>query len=160
MSMGSSIGNFNRASAATFLSGFSNLLAPSDFLLIGLDACKKPEKVFRAYNDSEGITRQFYENGLVHANRILGFEAFKADEWEILTGYDIHEACHQASYAPKVDVNINGIIIPKGEKLVFEEAWKYGRVERDRLWRDANLISQVEFGNATNDYRELIVFLA
>lgn len=159
MSMGSSIGNFDRASAATFLGGFSNLLAPSDFLLIGLDACKKPEKVFRAYNDSEGVTRQFYENGLVHANKILGFDAFKADEWDILTGYDDHKGCHQACYAPKVDVTINGVSIPKGERLVFEEAWKYGRDEREQLWRDANLVSQIEFGNTTDDYRECILFL-
>jgi EasF-like predicted methyltransferase len=156
MSMGSSIGNFGRASAAEFLGGFSKLLAPSDFLLIGLDACKNQEKVFRAYNDSEGVTRQFYENGLLHANRVLGFEAFKADEWEILTGYDNHEGRHQASYAPKVDVTINGITIPKGEKLVFEEAWKYGRDERDELWRNADLISQIEFENSTDDYRELL----
>ncbi|KAJ5328675.1 Methyltransferase domain of unknown function DUF2260 [Penicillium brevicompactum] len=152
MSMGSSIGNFERASAAEFLGGFSKLLAPSDFLLIGLDACKNHDKVFRAYNDSEGVTRQFYENGLVHANQVLGFEAFKENEWEILTEYNDREGCHQACYAPKVDVTINGIMIPKGEKLVFEEAWKYGRDERDELWRKSDLISQVEFGNTTDDY--------
>ncbi|KAJ5561057.1 Methyltransferase domain of unknown function DUF2260 [Penicillium sp. DV-2018c] len=152
MSMGSSIGNFDRTGAAEFLRGFSRLLSPSDFLLIGLDACKNSEKVFKAYNDSKGITRQFYENGLVHANAVLGFEAFKADEWEILTGYDDREGRHQACYAPKVNATINGITIPKGEKLVFEEAWKYGRDERDELWRSAELISQVEFGNSTDDY--------
>lgn len=154
MSMGSSMGNFNRSSAAEFLGGFSKLLSPSDFMLIGLDACKTPEKVFRAYNDSQGITHQFYENGLLHANAVLGFEAFKADEWEILTGYDKRQGCHQACYSAKVDVTINGILIPRGEKLLFEEAWKYGRDEREELWRNADLISQIEFGNPTDDYRE------
>jgi uncharacterized SAM-dependent methyltransferase len=91
----------------------------------------------------------------VHANAVLGFQAFKADEWEILTEYNNREGRHQACYAPNVDVVINGIKIPKGEKLVFEEAWKYGRDERDELWRNAALIPQVEFGNATDDYREL-----
>ncbi|KAJ5498995.1 Methyltransferase domain of unknown function DUF2260 [Penicillium expansum] len=152
LSMGSSMGNFSPPGAAEFLGGFSKLLSPSDFLLIGLDACKNPEKVFRAYNDTKGITRKFYENGLLHANRVLGFEAFKADEWDILTEYDPREGRHQAFYVPKVDVIINGINIPKGEKLIFEEAWKYGRNERDHLWRHANLISQVEFGNLTDDY--------
>lgn len=154
MSMGSSMGNFGRSDAAEFLGGFSKLLKPSDFMLVGLDACKNAEKVFRAYNDTQGVTRQFYENGLIHANAVLGFEAFKADEWEILTGYDNQEGRHQACYAPKVDVTINGITIPKGEKLVFEEAWKYGREDRDALWRNAHLIPQVEFGNSTDDYRE------
>lgn len=148
------MGNFSPPDAADFLGGFSKLLGPSDFLLVGLDACKNPEKVFRAYNDSKGITRKFYENGLLHANRVLGFKAFKADEWEILTDYDNREGRHQAFYVSKVDVIINGIKIRKGEKLIFEEAWKYGRNERDQLWRNANLISQVEFGNSTDDYRE------
>ncbi|KAG0161224.1 hypothetical protein PDIDSM_8758 [Penicillium digitatum] len=152
LSMGSSMGNFSPPDAADFLGGFSKLLGPSDFLLVGLDACKNPEKVFRAYNDSKGITRKFYENGLLHANRVLGFKAFKADEWEILTDYDNREGRHQAFYVSKVDVIINGIKIRKGEKLIFEEAWKYGRNERDQLWRNANLISQVEFGNSTDDY--------
>lgn len=154
LSMGSSMGNFSPSNAAEFLGGFSKLLSPSDFMLIGLDACKNPEKVFKAYNDSKGITRQFYENGLLHANTVLGFEAFKPNEWEILTEYDTHEGRHQAFYVPRVDVVINGINILKGEKLIFEEAWKYGRNERDELWRNANLISQVEFGNLTDDYRE------
>lgn len=65
MSMGSSIGNFSRPGAAEFLSGFAKLLGPSDLMIIGLDACTDPDKVYRAYNDSKGITQRFYENGLV-----------------------------------------------------------------------------------------------
>ncbi|KAJ5179350.1 hypothetical protein N7492_002560 [Penicillium capsulatum] len=152
LSMGSSIGNFSRSSAADFLGEFSKVLKPSDFLLIGLDACKTPDRVYKAYNDTQGITRQFYQNGLLHANEVLGFEAFKLDEWDIVTSYDIHEGCHQASYSPRVNVIINGITIPRGERLVFEEAFKYGRDERDELSRKAGLISQVEFGNADEDY--------
>lgn len=154
LSIGSSMGNFSPPGAAEFLGNFSKQLNPSDFMLIGLDACKNPEKVFNAYNDAKGVTRQFYENGLLHANRVLGFQAFKAGEWEVLTTYDPRGGRHQAFYAPKVDVVINGIKIAKGEKLVCEEAWKYGRKERDELWRKANLISEVEFGNSTEDYCE------
>lgn len=153
LSLGSSIGNFSRSEAAEFLSGFSKVLNPSDFMLIGLDACKVPDRVYKAYNDSEGVTRQFYENGLSHANRVLGFEAFKPDEWEIVTGYDTDKARHQACYSPKVDVTINGITIPKGEKLIFEEAHKYGREERDELCRNAGLIPQAEFSNASDNHR-------
>lgn len=159
LSMGSSIGNFTRSSAAEFLGGFSKVLGPSDFMLIGLDACKDPERVFRAYNDSEGVTQQFYENGLTHANRVLGYEAFKSDEWEVVTGFNSDHGCHQACYSPKVDVTINGITIPKGEKLLFEEAFKYGREERDELLRNASLISQKKFGNSTDDFRMCSPFL-
>lgn len=153
LSMGSSLGNFPRAAAADFLGSWSKVLKPSDFLLIGLDACKSPERVFKAYNDSEGVTRKFYENGLLHANAVMGYEAFKPGEWEILTEYDEHEGRHQARYSPMVNVTIKDTTIRKGDKLLLEEAYKYDQNERDELYRASRLISQVEFGNSDNNYR-------
>lgn len=151
--MESSIGNFSRSEAAAFLGGFAKVLKQSDSLLIGLDACKTPERVFKAYNDSKGITRQFYDDVLAHANFILGFEAFKPTEWEISTGYDSLESCHQALYVPKMDATIRDVTVPEGEKPIFEEAFKYGRDERDELCRRAGLIPQIEFGNPADNYR-------
>lgn len=154
MSMGSSIGNFSRPQAAEFLGRFSKLMTPSDLMIIGLDGCKDPQKVYRAYNDSEGITRRFYENGLVHANGVLGHEAFKPNEWEIVTDFDSVTGRHQAFYSPTQDVTVNGVSLPKGERLVFEEATKYGPEERDQLWRAAGLIQGAELANSSDDYRK------
>ena len=80
--MGSSLGNFERESASKFLASFKNALRPSDLVLVALDACQQPERVFRAYNDSEAVTEKFYRNGLTHANSLLGYEAFRQDEWQ------------------------------------------------------------------------------
>ena len=153
LSMGSSIGNFSRPEAAEFLAGFAKTLGPSDAMIIGLDACKNSERVFRAYNDTKGITRRFYENGLLNANAVLGFEAFKLAEWEIVTRYNEESGCHEAFYSPKKDVAINGITIPHGGKVRFEQAFKYDIGERDDLWRKAGLIPRAEFGNGSDDYR-------
>jgi EasF-like predicted methyltransferase len=49
-SLGSSIGNFQRKEAAAFLKGFADVLQPSDRLLIGIDSCTDPAKVYHAYN--------------------------------------------------------------------------------------------------------------
>lgn len=154
MSMGSSLGNFTRSGAAEFLSGFSKVLKPSDIMIIGLDACKDQAKIYKAYNDSQGITRQFYENGLLHANAVLGYPAFSLDEWEVVTGYDPVGGRHEAFYSPKRDVTVEGVHIQKGEKLSFEEATKYDSAERDRLWHRAGLIHKVDFGNSSDDYRK------
>lgn len=54
LSMGSSIGNFSRADAAAFLKKLAGTFGAQDALLIGLDACQESDKVYRAYNDSEG----------------------------------------------------------------------------------------------------------
>ena len=154
MSMGSSIGNFSRPEAAEFLGCFAKLMTSSDLMIIGLDGCKDPQKVYRAYNDSEGTTRRFYENGLVHANEVLGHEAFKSNEWEIVTNFDSVTGQHQAFYSPTQDVTVNGVSLSKGEKLVFEEATKYGPEERDQLWRAAGLIQGAELANSSDDYRK------
>lgn len=154
MSLGSSLGNFSRPDAARFLRGFAKLLAPPDFMIVGLDACKDSDKVYRAYNDSKGITQQFYQNGLAHANLILGYEAFKPSEWQVVTDFDVRDGKHQAFFSPTQDVTIKDIHIRKGEKIIFEEAVKWGTEERDVLWHDAGLICGASFANSSNDYRE------
>ncbi|KAL1969641.1 hypothetical protein VTN77DRAFT_8194 [Rasamsonia byssochlamydoides] len=152
LSMGSSLGNFRRSEAAEFLGKFARLLGPSDSVIIGLDACKDADKVYRAYNDSKGVTHQFYLNGLSHANAILGYEAFKPGQWEVECSFDKVNGCHQAFYVPTQDVTVNGISLQKGEKILFEEAFKYDLHECEKLWRDAGLIPVAAFGNSSNDY--------
>ena len=156
LSMGSSIGNFPHSEAAQFLNQFAKLLGPSDAIVLGLDSCKDPEKVFKAYNDGKGVTQRFYENGLINANKVLGYEAFVPGDWEIVTRYNTINGCHEAFYSPRKDVTINGITIPKGDKLLFETAYKYGIEERDKLFHDAGLIFQAEFANSLGDYSKLI----
>lgn len=152
MSMGSSIGNFTRSEAAGFLREFAKTLLSSDSMLIGLDSCKDPEKVFKAYNDSKGITRQFYLNGLQHANAILGHNYFKNDEWDVVGTYDGDDGCHKAYFVPQKDVAINGFLLKKDTRIFFEQAFKYGQQECEALWEAAGLISRGKFGNATGDY--------
>ncbi|KAI9374611.1 C-type lectin protein [Aspergillus egyptiacus] len=152
LSMGSSLGNFSPSDAASFLSRFAKLLGPSDMMVIGLDACDDPVKVFNAYNDSAGITRKFYENGLVNANSLFEHEVFRPDEWQVVTEYDAVDGRHQAFYVPKKDLTINGVLLKKGERIIFEEAFKYSPESREQLWHDAGLIEAVEFGSSSEDY--------
>jgi len=50
LSLGSSVGNFDRGDAALFLKSFADVLGPGDSMLIGLDACDDPARVYHAYN--------------------------------------------------------------------------------------------------------------
>lgn len=152
MSLGSSIGNFTREDAAQFLSSFKKVLTSSDFFLVGLDACQQPDRVFRAYNDSAKVTEKFYRNGLTHANALLGYEAFKQDEWRIETSYDEKTNKHQAFYVPLKDVQTPDFSFAKGEKIHFEHSYKYSEAESDQLWHAAGLIPQFAYGNKANDY--------
>ncbi|MFA5959708.1 MAG: L-histidine N(alpha)-methyltransferase [Tatlockia sp.] len=70
--LGSSIGNFNLSAATEFLLLLRGFLHPGDYLLIGFDLLKEIDILLRAYNDNDGITRQFNLNLLKRMNRELG----------------------------------------------------------------------------------------
>ena len=154
LSLGSSIGNFTRSDAAGFLAGFARILGPHDRMLIGLDACKDPDKVYHAYNDREGVTHRFVMNGLNQANLILDKEVFKPSMWKIIGEYDELEGRHQAFYSPTVDVEYDGINFHAGERVKVEESYKFSKAESDTLWADAGLIEVKSWANQTSEYCE------
>ncbi|KAI9836651.1 MAG: hypothetical protein M1819_001285 [Sarea resinae] len=152
LSLGSSIGNFPRDEAAKFLCGFAQVLKEGDSILLGLDACTDGSKVQHAYNDREGKTHEFILNGLVHANRLLGKEAFKLDDWEVIGNYDEAEQRHQAFYSPRKDVSFDGFSFKAGEKIRVEESYKYSASNKDQLFEDAGVIESAFWSNGTGDY--------
>ena len=84
--LGSSIGNFTFAKARVFFHSLWNALKPNDIVLIGFDLRKDIEVLKKAYDDSQGITRQFNLNLLKRINRELG------------GNFDINKYRHFASY--------------------------------------------------------------
>jgi L-histidine Nalpha-methyltransferase / hercynylcysteine S-oxide synthase len=150
MSLGSSIGNFTPKEAAHFLSEFANVLDPADFLLVGLDACQDLNRVFQAYNDTQGVTEQFYRNGLEHANHLLGDEVFRQCDWQPET--NVNKQRHQAVYVALNNVKINGLQFAAGERIALEVSCKYSDSESDSLWKEASLIHQMAYPNKTGDY--------
>lgn len=119
------IGNFTRPEAEGFVSQFADILKPDDSFVIGLDACQDPDKVYHAYNDRDGVTHRFTMNGLQHANRLLGREAFCTDDWEAVGEYDQVGERHRAFVVPKKDLQVEGVSLKQGEKIRIEESYKY-----------------------------------
>jgi L-histidine Nalpha-methyltransferase len=68
---GSTIGNFTREAARDLLAGFRAIPGAAG-LVIGVDLPKDPERLVRAYDDSEGVTAAFNLNLLKRINRELG----------------------------------------------------------------------------------------
>ncbi|ELR09298.1 hypothetical protein GMDG_03866 [Pseudogymnoascus destructans 20631-21] len=154
MSLGSSIGNFNRGDAAEFLKGFADMLRPSDSMIIGLDACNDPAKVYHAYNDSLGITHKFILNGLDNANSILGENVFDTNDWEVIGEYvcDKDGGRHRAFYAPKRDITIRGVFIEQGERVQVEQSLKYSQAESEGMWAAAGLKEVGKWGATKEQY--------
>lgn len=150
--LGSSLGNFKRHEAAPFLAGFSDAIKTGDTMLIGIDSCKDPSRVYHAYNDRQNVTHEFILNGLKHANRLMEKEAFKLDEWEVIGEFDEEAGRHHAFVSPLKDFTIEGVKISKGERIRIEESYKYSRDEVLELWEGAGLAVNAVWSNDRGDY--------
>ncbi|MBU2871415.1 L-histidine N(alpha)-methyltransferase [Colwellia sp. E2M01] len=81
--LGSNIGNMLDDEASLFLNNLAETLNVGDKLLLGVDLIKSEEEILPAYNDSNGITREFNLNLLTRINRELGgdFDITKFDHY-------------------------------------------------------------------------------
>jgi dimethylhistidine N-methyltransferase len=137
---GSTIGNFEPAEAAEFLRQMAQLAGPGGGLLIGVDLKKDPETLHRAYNDAQGVTRDFNLNLLHRMNGELGAD------------FDPAGFQHYAFYQPRAGriemhlvsrlaqtVRIGGerIGFVEGETIHTENSYKYTLGEFRALARTA-----------------------
>ncbi|KAI0206341.1 DUF323 domain protein [Astrocystis sublimbata] len=154
LQMGSSIGNFSPSDAASFLRGFADVLQPQDCLLIGVDSCTNPSKVYHAYNDEEGITHEFILHGLKHANEILKDAVFKLEDWRVIGEYvyDGEGGRHRAFYSPVRDTVVMGETIRAQERIQVEQSFKYSRDARDGLWKAAGVLGMDRWMTDDEDY--------
>ncbi len=125
---GSSIGNFGPESGRRLLANIANICQPGGALLIGVDLKKDPDVLYRAYNDSEGITAAFNLNLLSRINRELGAD-FNLDSFQHEAFYNQEMGrveMHLISLKDQA-VHIDDTQIPflRGESILTENSYKY-----------------------------------
>ena len=113
---GSTIGNFHRDQAETFLKQIAEVCGPGGGLLIGVDLKKSPQILEPAYNDAQGITAEFNLNLLHRMNAELGAD------------FDLDQFAHYAFYnalAGRVEMHLMSLqsqmVHLGGVAIAFEE---------------------------------------
>lgn len=91
-------------------------------------------------------------NGLKHANRLLGYEAFAPNDWEAVGEYDEEGGRHRAFVVPKKDMTVEGVELKKGEKVRIEESYKFSQSQSEKLWRASGAYEASRFVNDAGDY--------
>ncbi|TRM57888.1 histidine-specific methyltransferase [Schizophyllum amplum] len=144
--LGSSLGNFDRASGAAFLKALPLRQGAGDTLLLGMDHDNDKTRVEEAYNDSEGHTKRFIMNGLHHAGRLLGDEAmFDDSKWDYVNRYNVDERRHEAFLVSKVAQTVYEPETQKeysflpNEKVKIEESFKFSEADAYSLFTYAGL---------------------
>jgi L-histidine Nalpha-methyltransferase / hercynylcysteine S-oxide synthase len=148
--LGSSIANMDRENSAAFLKSFP--MNAGDSWVVGIDRRGDAFKVWRAYNDSQGVTREFELNGLRNANKILGKEEFKAGEWEYVGEYDADGGRHEAWFVPLKDVSVCDLSFKRGEKILVERSYKYNKREVLELWEESGVVEVGHWSDPSKVY--------
>ena len=107
--LGSNIGNFPNGQAIDFLKKLSFNLSEEDLVMIGFDLKKDPSTILSAYDDKEGVTREFNLNLLKRINQELGGK------------FDLNTFKHFPSYDP-VSGALKSYIISRIRQTVRIEA--------------------------------------
>lgn len=140
--LGSSIGNFDLESTSCFLDTLRTLLRPGDLVLIGFDLRKDITILMRAYNDSDGLTREFNLNLLKRINHDLHGH-FNVDAFYHYGAYNVHTGAME-SYLLSLDeqnVEIDDLnktfTFRKFEPIHVETSHKYLHSQVEKLATDA-----------------------
>ncbi|KAI8147918.1 hypothetical protein BJV82DRAFT_532035 [Fennellomyces sp. T-0311] len=160
--LGSSIGNQCRRESAMFLNRIQQTcMQPGDFLLIGFDKRKNPITIKTAYDDTDGVTREFIMNGLDHVNVILGQSVFDRNKFDYDSRYQSDLGRHVAHYRARENVvlayqrrtgNPLRINIRKDELIHVEYSYKYSDEEFTHMLSAAQLDKAESWSNDALQY--------
>jgi dimethylhistidine N-methyltransferase len=157
--LGSTIGNFERPAALSFLREIRGALQPADALLIGTDLVKPLDALLAAYDDSRGVTAAFNRNLLARLNRELG------------ANFDLRAWDHEARWNPhlrRIEMHLRSrllqtVAIPAcdltcsfapGETIWTEACHKFDLAELPSLAARAGFAPQAQWVDAEWSFAE------
>jgi dimethylhistidine N-methyltransferase len=156
---GSTIGNLEPGEALAFLRRIAQLIGPGGGLLIGVDLKKDPARLHRAYNDADGVTREFNLNLLRRLNHELG-AGFDPDRFYHYAFYNVPRGrveMHLISRGrQEIPLEEDVMVFSDGESIHTENSYKYTVEEFQALaeaagfrpaacWRDADQLFSVQY---------------
>ena len=153
--LGSSIGNFPHEDAQQLLAELHKRLSPGDLLLTGFDLRKDPEKILAAYNDSDGVTREFNLNLLDRINHESGADFNR----ESFIHYPIYDPLAGEARSYLISTKKQEVYFPQQETIIHLDAWeaihtevsrKYSIKQTDKIAREAGFVPLKHFTDPGN----------
>lgn len=160
--LGSNLGNMSDAAASDFVRKLGMQLNPGDSLLLGLDLIKEAAIVLPAYQDAEGITRDFNLNLLLRINRELDAD-FDLKAFEHSPSYDAQQGIAHSYLESKIAQRVHISKIGKsfsfkqGEKIHTESSRKYHDEILQRIITDSGLQINARFTDGQELFADYIL---
>lgn len=130
--LGGTIGNFDEPHRLAFFATMAGVLAPGEWVLVGTDLVKDPDRLVAAYDDSSGLTAAFERNVLAVLNRELGAD-FDLDRFEYVVRWNadleriemgVRSVGAQQVHIPALDIDLQ---LADGEEIGTEVSAKFRR---------------------------------
>ena len=157
--LGSNVGNFTKEEAVGFLSDLRNYLKINDLLFMGVDLKKDPSMILNAYNDGQGVTREFNLNLLDRINTELDAN-FNRENFLHYPYYNPHTGECRSYLISKVrqDVIIAGqtISFRAWESIFMEVSKKYDEVQLNHLARQTGFDPLTSFNDAESWFADVV----
>jgi L-histidine Nalpha-methyltransferase len=141
---GGTIGNFTEREALHFLRSVRAIMNRNDRFLLGMDMVKPIEIIEAAYNDRQGVTRDFNRNILAHINTELGAD-FDPKDFGHLAFFNTETGCVEMHLKARRNITARiedlglSVEIRESETIHTEISRKFGREGAERLFREAGL---------------------
>ncbi|GFF23640.1 N-methyltransferase [Aspergillus udagawae] len=159
--MGNSIGNMDHHSeASALLAQFKDACQASSLrcqFLVAADACEDIHMIQKAYDTSNSTLHAFILNGLIHANAVLGREAFSLEDWSCESEFCPDESQLEVYYTPRRDVQVDvgdGCIyhIKRGQRIRAISSGKWGKSLMVQVGSMAGLRVNYAWGDCSGLY--------
>lgn len=159
--LGSNIGNMLHPEAVRFLRGLQQAMREGDFLLVGFDQKKDPQKILDAYNDSTGVTAAFNKNILRRINRVFGadFDLDKYKHWEVYdpqTGSAKSYLLATEAMEVRIEALDLNVSFHPWESIHVELSQKYDDSTVEWLAREAGLQIVNSYSDRSNFYKSYL----
>jgi uncharacterized SAM-dependent methyltransferase len=127
VSLGSMFGNDHFDAAVQRLKAWSDIMAPTDRMLLGLDATQDKETIWKSYHDAEGYFHQFIINGFNHSNEVLGQIWYNSEDWKLSGEFVEDPLMHRFVMTAQREVRCEQLclLFPKNTRIVCYEGFKY-----------------------------------
>lgn len=159
--LGSNIGNFSEEEISVFLQSTAKSLNSGDLVLIGFDLKKDPSKILLAYDDSQGVTREFNLNLLDRINGELGGD-FDKDKFMHYPTYNPETGKAESFILSKIDqvVTIRELDtqfhFDEWEPIHLEISRKFTKKELNKLAENAGFIAMSNLTDREGNFVDAI----
>lgn len=111
--------------------------------LVGIDSCRDVDRICRAYDLGNGLSRQFVMNGITNVNTTMGYDVFDPEDWVFRGFWNSRQSRYETCLSPVCNVAVRigpqTVHLEGGElvRLIYSQKWR--REDLDRILQGTGL---------------------